>query len=103
MPVLFLLFTFTCLISDYECYTELLAQSGGGALHPIVAISEGDAPTPQSTERNRRDLAKRDWYWGDVSRSEVSEIMQGQPDGAFLLRDSTSGMASAFTLTERCV
>lgn len=95
----------------YECYAELLAQSGGGSIRYITpplavegteAASQWGPPTAQSMERNRRDLATRDWYWGDVSRSEVSEIMRERPDGAFLVRDS-SATTGAFTLTEKCV
>ncbi|KAM7542893.1 hypothetical protein Aperf_G00000018943 [Anoplocephala perfoliata] len=106
-------------VRTYECYAELLAQSGGGQIRPTTAVESGSdslavvpvaggagqwgPPSERSAQRNRRDLATREWYWGDVTRAEVSEIMRGQPDGAFLLRDSSThpGTANTFTLTEK--
>nr|CDS19705.1 phosphatidylinositol 3 kinase regulatory subunit [Echinococcus granulosus] len=96
-------------VKSYECYAELLAQSGGGSIRSVApssaaegteAASQWAPPTAQSVERNRHDLATRDWYWGDVSRSEVSEVMRERPDGAFLVRDSFA-TTGAFTLTEK--
>nr|CDS34328.1 phosphatidylinositol 3 kinase regulatory subunit [Hymenolepis microstoma] len=104
-------------VQRYECYAELLAKSGGGQIRTQATMGKNSnlamvpvggsefqccPPSEKSMERNRRDLAAQEWYWGDVSRAEVSEIMRGQSDGAFLVRDSTqSGNVNAFTLTEK--
>lgn len=40
--------------------------------------------------RELGSLAHEGWYWGPVSRQEAEEKLHGQPDGAFLVRDSSS-------------
>ncbi|PIO67246.1 SH2 domain protein [Teladorsagia circumcincta] len=44
-------------------------------------------------------LSDQIWYWGNVDKSMVSEIMQDQPEGTFMVRDASS--PGDYTLTVR--
>ncbi|KAK4872688.1 hypothetical protein RN001_014717 [Aquatica leii] len=71
---------------------------------PVISIAENDSPLheyePENTtntlysNRGIREelsaLSKFGWYWGSIPRSKVCEKLKDQPDGAFLVRDSSS-------------
>jgi len=46
--------------------------------------------SPRGLSLGLRDLAQHGWYWGPITRQEAEEILCGQADGTFLVRDSSN-------------
>jgi len=77
--------------------SDLIAAEGTSRL-PLSPLSNSDSGLDAPDDRHPAKwtlanellrLSKYGWYWGPVSREEAEEKLAGQPEGAFLVRDST--------------
>ena len=86
------------IVSVESCMRSDLIAAEGTSRLPLSPLSNSDSglDTPDDRQPAKWTLAnellrlsKYGWYWGPVSREEAEEKLAGQPEGAFLVRDST--------------
>lgn len=64
--------------------------------HPITTSNQ---LSTQDCDAMRKELFKLSWYWPQLSRIEAQKLLSSQPNGSFLVRDSSE--KDSFTLSFR--
>jgi len=86
------------IVSVEACMKSDQMAAEGTSRLPLSPLSNSDSglDTPDDRQPVKWTLANEllrlsryGWYWGPVTREEAEEKLAGQPEGAFLVRDST--------------
>lgn len=62
-------------------------------------ITSSNQLSAQDCDAMKKELFKLSWYWPKLSRIEAQKLLSSQPNGSFLVRDSSE--KDSFTLSFR--
>lgn len=76
--------------SELYC-TDKSSSNAVREMLPSSMPQKSSSPKPaKCLTRELEDLLHYGWYWGSLSKEEAEAKLKDQPDGAFVVRDSTS-------------
>ena len=74
-------------VSDVDDRETLTGRHASGSDQALASAHGKPLATILANEL--RNLATYGWYWGPVTARQAEQLLDGQPDGTFLLRDSS--------------
>ncbi|CRK88346.1 CLUMA_CG002124, isoform A [Clunio marinus] len=82
-----------------EAQQETSSTSPGEMHNNIVESNQCTPITAQDCEEMKKELFKLSWYWPKLTMIEAQKLLSQQPNGSFLVRDSSE--KDSFTLSFR--
>jgi len=77
--------------SDEPCSSSSISSKPSTSMS--TSTSTSSAPTKlKGLAKELFDLIHFGWYWGGLSKEDAEEKLRNEPDGAFIVRDSSSSL-----------
>ncbi|XP_045482922.1 phosphatidylinositol 3-kinase regulatory subunit alpha-like [Harmonia axyridis] len=87
-------------LPDFACAPAIPPRKYSAMSIGAVNLASTSAVAKEIPAQCNTSLQESEWYWGSISREEVTDKLQNTVDGTFLVRDASS-KCGEYTLTLR--